>query len=320
MLDVGQGDAILVEGSRGGRLLIDGGPDPDRLLVALDQRIPPWDRRIDVVILSHPHEDHVAGPRPAPGSLPGAAGSSSPACAGRDPATRHGRAARIDRVAGAPGLAAGDRLAVDDIDLRVLWPTRGGVPVEPPDGGTGINNVSIVLLGAVGDRRFLLAGDVEEAIDPSLLAAGLPRVDLLKVAHHGSRTATTQAFVDAVRPRIAIASAGTGQPVRTPHACDARALVRGRRPGLPHGSRRDRRRHVRRRPGPRSTPKAVARSRRARAGRRPQADPRRIDGRSRSCAGSPLTALVPDPRPPKPIAPVAVRPGGTPTVGLPSSR
>jgi len=61
VLDVGQGDAILVEGSRGGRLLIDGGPDPDRLLVALDRRIPPWDRRIDAVILSHPHEDHVAG-------------------------------------------------------------------------------------------------------------------------------------------------------------------------------------------------------------------------------------------------------------------
>ena len=61
VLDVGQGDAILVEGSRGGRLLIDGGPDPDRLLVALDRRIPPWDRRIDAIILSHPHEDHVAG-------------------------------------------------------------------------------------------------------------------------------------------------------------------------------------------------------------------------------------------------------------------
>ena len=61
ILDVGQGDGILVEGSRGGRLLIDGGPDPDRLLVALDGHVPPWDRRIDTVILTHPHEDHVAG-------------------------------------------------------------------------------------------------------------------------------------------------------------------------------------------------------------------------------------------------------------------
>src|SRR5262249_41149661 len=57
VLDVGQGDAILVEGSRGGRLLIDGGPDPARLMVVLDGRIPPWDRRLDAVILSHPHED-----------------------------------------------------------------------------------------------------------------------------------------------------------------------------------------------------------------------------------------------------------------------
>ena len=47
ILDVGQGDAILVEGSRGSRLLIDGGPDPGRLMVVLDARIPPWDRRID---------------------------------------------------------------------------------------------------------------------------------------------------------------------------------------------------------------------------------------------------------------------------------
>ncbi len=61
ILDVGQGDAILIEGSRGGRLLVDGGPDPDRLLVELDRRIPPWDRRLDAVVLSHPHEDHVAG-------------------------------------------------------------------------------------------------------------------------------------------------------------------------------------------------------------------------------------------------------------------
>ncbi len=76
--------------------------------------------------------------------------------------------------------------------------------------GTGINNVSVVLLGEVRDRRFLLMGDVEEGIDPALLAEGLPRVDLLKVAHHGSRTATTQAFVDAVRPRVAVASAGLG--------------------------------------------------------------------------------------------------------------
>ncbi|HEV2005276.1 MAG TPA: ComEC/Rec2 family competence protein, partial [Candidatus Limnocylindrales bacterium] len=55
VLDVGQGDAILVEGSRGGRMLVDGGPDPGRLLIALDERLPAWDHRIDTLVLTHPH-------------------------------------------------------------------------------------------------------------------------------------------------------------------------------------------------------------------------------------------------------------------------
>ena len=120
---------------------------------------------------------------------------------------------------GAPvrlGLAAGDHLDVDEIGLRVLWPIRGQVPATPPDGGTGINNVSVVLLGEIGQRRVLLMGDVEEGIDPSLLKDDLPHVDLLKVAHHGSRTATTQAFVDATRPTVAVASAGAGNPYGHP--------------------------------------------------------------------------------------------------------
>ena len=131
VLDVGQGDAILVEGSRGGRLLIDGGPDPDRLLVALDRRIPPWDRRIDAIILSHPHEDHVAGlalllERYRVGRVfePGMHG----------PGPGYAAWARRLGAVGAPvrlGLAAGDRLTVDEISLRVLWPIRGQVPLEP---------------------------------------------------------------------------------------------------------------------------------------------------------------------------------------------
>jgi competence protein ComEC len=216
VLDVGQGDAILVEGSKGGRLLVDGGPDPDRLLVELDRRLPPWDRRIDALILTHPHEDHVAGlalllDRYAVARV------FEPGMRGPGP----GYAAWLDRVTLADtrtrlSIGAGDRLAVDEIDLRVLWPIRGQVPDEPPDTGTGINNVSVVLLGTVGARRFLLAGDAEEDVDPSLLADGLPTVDLLKVAHHGSRTATTEAFVSTVRPRVAIASAGTGNPYGHP--------------------------------------------------------------------------------------------------------
>lgn len=226
VLDVGQGDAILVEGSEGGRLLVDGGPDPDRLLVALDRRIPPWDRRIDILVLSHPHEDHVAGlalllDRYRVGRV------LEPGMRGPGP----GYAAWLDRV-GRPGhplraaIAAGDRLSVDEIDMDVLWPIRGQVPAEPPDSGTGINNVSVVLLGRIGERRFLLAGDVEEEVDPSLLTRPLPSIDLLKVAHHGSRTATTDAFVATIRPRVAVASAGTGNPYGHPARATLDRLAR----------------------------------------------------------------------------------------------
>ena len=216
VLDVGQGDAILVEGGRGGRMLVDGGPDPDRLLIELDKRLPPWNRRIDVVVLTHPHEDHVAGlalllARYRIGRVfePGMHGPG-PGYAAWD--------AELAAV-GAPArglLVTGDRLAVDDLNFDVLWPDPGRVPREPPDGGRSINDVSIVLLGEVGGRRILLTGDVEDDVDPLLAARGLPPIDFLKVAHHGSRTASTVAFLGVVRPAVAVVSAGADNPYGHP--------------------------------------------------------------------------------------------------------
>lgn len=215
VLDVGQGDAILVEGSRGGRMLVDGGPDPSRLLIALDERLPAWDHRIDTLVLTHPHEDHAAGLAILlsryrigriyePGMIGPGPGYAAMAALLAHGGPQHGT------------LATGDRLTLDDIRFRVLWPDPGRVPLRPSDGGTAINNVSIVLLGEVAGRRFLLAGDIEEQVDPELLARGIPQVDLLKVAHHGSRTSSTQAFLDVVRPRVAVVSAGLGNPYGHP--------------------------------------------------------------------------------------------------------
>ena len=216
VLDVGQGDAILVEGGAGGRMLVDGGPDPDRLLIALDRRLPPWDRRLDLLVLTHPHEDHVAGlamllERYRVGRV------VEPGMRGPGPGY-----AAWDALLGAPGapprseLATGDRFRLDGIRFDVLWPDRGHVPAEPPDTGRAINDVSIVLLGSVAGRRFLLTGDVEDDVDPTLLARGLPPVDVLKVAHHGSGSASTPAFLEAVRPAVAIVSAGADNPYGHP--------------------------------------------------------------------------------------------------------
>ncbi len=214
VLDVGQGDAILLETAGGARMLIDGGPDPGRLLVELDAQVPAWDRRLDIVLLTHPHEDHVAGlarvlDRYHVGRVleTGMRGPGS------------GWAAWADRLRDGPPhdtLAAGASLQLDEVRLSVLWPEPGEVPLDPPDTGKGINNVSVVLLGEANGRRFLLTGDTEEDIDPLLLAKGLPRVDVLKVAHHGSATATTAPLLAALRPRLAVVSAGQGNPYGHP--------------------------------------------------------------------------------------------------------
>jgi beta-lactamase superfamily II metal-dependent hydrolase len=92
------------------------------------------------------------------------------------------------------------------------------VPRAPPDSGREINDRSVVLLGTVGGRRILLTGDLEDDVDPVLLARGLPRIDLLKVAHHGSGTASSEALLDAIRPRLAAISVGADNTYGHPAA------------------------------------------------------------------------------------------------------
>ncbi|MDP8904635.1 MAG: ComEC/Rec2 family competence protein, partial [Chloroflexota bacterium] len=219
VLDVGQGDAILLEGAAGGRILVDTGPDPDRLLGLLDARLPAWDRRIDLVVLSHPHEDHVAGlalllDRYRIGGIaePGMVGLGPGDAAYRRRLAELGRQTTI--------LTAGDRIDLDGARIDVRWPLPGRVPLRPADGGQSVNNISTVLDVTFGERRLLLTGDVEEQIDPQLLGHGLAAdgrpLDVLKVAHHGSATATTDAFVQRLQPSVAIISAGWGNPYGHP--------------------------------------------------------------------------------------------------------
>ena len=212
VLDVGQGDAILLETRTGARMLVDGGPDPDRLLVALDERIPPWDRRLDVVVLTHPHEDHVAGLAADPRAVPRRARVRARACAGRvragaawDAVLRDGAAARgtlADRRAAAArrGLAA-----------RSCGRTRAGPARARRTPGPAINNVSIVLLGEAERAAVPADGRRRGGRRP-----GAPRRAACRASTcsrsptTAARRRPTQAFLDAVRPRVAVASAGAG--------------------------------------------------------------------------------------------------------------
>ena len=196
-LDIGQGDAFLVEAA-GKRALIDGGPDPNRLLAELGASLPAWQRRIDVVILTHAHVDHGAGliavldryevglavaPRGLnPGPL---ADAWSTAIA------KHG-IARAD-------VSAGSTVRLGAARIRVLAPNADPL-VDVP---------SLVLRFELGSTSILFSGDATEAAQADLLLAPESlRSRIYVPPHHGAATPYAKALVGAVRPEVALISVG----------------------------------------------------------------------------------------------------------------
>jgi competence protein ComEC len=209
-LDVGQGDAILVTTPGGKQVLVDGGPSGIGLARELGEVMPHWDRSLDMVVLSHPQEDHVGG-------LPGALDRFDVGVVYATAAENGTESVQAFEARSETELLSQDGIfELDGVRFDVLWPPAGYGTEE-------LNDSSLVLLVSYGDVSVLLTGDIEAGAQRELLAGGGIEVDVLKVPHHGSKTSDA-GFLRSLGAGLAVISAGEGNRFGHPHEETLRAL------------------------------------------------------------------------------------------------
>ncbi len=203
-LDVGQGDAILIKTPGGQNVLIDGGPDKT-VLKRLGENLPWWDKRIDLMVLTHPHDDHVTGLV--------------------DVLKRYG----VEKILytgvshNAPNYLTWLKLVRDKkapltiIDkeqtinlgagasLEILFPDESFLNKTADD----LNQSSMVLKLVYGQNKFLLTGDAGELVEKKLISASADlSADVLKVGHHGSQYSSSEEFLEKVGPKMTVIEVG----------------------------------------------------------------------------------------------------------------
>jgi competence protein ComEC len=212
-LDVGQGDAILLRQGTN-QVLIDGGPSPQALMSELGREIPFWDRTIELVVLTHPHSDHLAGLvevlnryRVSEVIYPDLPYES-------DSYTEWLRLID-DKGTKVTFACAGQVISLGEATLEVLNPQDTLLADTQSD----IDNNSVVLRLERGQVSFLLTADIMQETELELVH---DRADLhstvLKVAHHGSDTSTSPEFLAVVDPQMAVISVGADNDYGHPSA------------------------------------------------------------------------------------------------------
>ncbi len=210
MLDVGQGDAILIVAPDGKQILIDGGPDPIPLLAQLGDHLAPWDRTIDLVVLTHADADHLGG---LPELL-----NRYQVLNVMDSGFEHTTALYEAWVAQLEDRS----LTPQPATRQQRWHLGQGAILEvvAPTNTSfeKLNSNSVVLQLRYGQFCALLTGDIEADAEHHLVKQDLlTECQVLKVAHHGSKTSSTQAFLDIVRPNYVLLSAGRENRFGHPH-------------------------------------------------------------------------------------------------------
>ncbi len=219
--DVGQGESIFIETPSRQQILIDGGPD-STILEKLGKELPFWDKSLDLIILTHPEQDHMTGLIEVlerykvdyilwTGIV-------------RDTAAykkwREAISTEVDDDKAVIKIAqAGQKIILSGShpnSLEILHPFESMEGIRMKNS----NDSSIVARLKFGTNTFLFTGDITKKVEWQLVGDVSPdnlRVTVLKVAHHGSKTSTAPEFIEAVSPEIAIISCGKDNPYGHPH-------------------------------------------------------------------------------------------------------
>lgn len=208
--DIGQGDAILVQQGNT-QILIDGGPD-DKILTTLGHDIPPWDRTIELLVLTHPHADHLTGLLPVFERYKIEKILYYPSVYDTKGYAKFLEVAQKEvRNKGAEIFyaQAGGQIQLGKIVLHILWPTANFHSED-------INNESVVLQVDYDNFEALLLGDAEQEVQANFLSS-INKVQVLKVGHHGSWNGSYEPLLRAAVPELAVISVGAGNRYGHPH-------------------------------------------------------------------------------------------------------